>query len=69
MGRVVRWTEEGVEFEADPRHRKVLLEYFGFDCDSAAAATNGDRSKKEDEWEEEEEMPAGEAKEFRGLVA
>eukprot|EP00973_Karenia_brevis_P037777 5210347-Karenia_brevis.AAC.1 len=31
LGRVVRWTQEGMEYEADPKHRRILLEYFGFD--------------------------------------
>ena len=29
LGRVIRWTEEGIEYEADPRHRKMVLDYFG----------------------------------------
>ena len=62
LGRVIRWTTEGVEFEADPRHRRVLLEHFGFDDSSSAAANNGDKSRREDDGEEEEEMGAKEAK-------
>eukprot|EP00973_Karenia_brevis_P051025 7085559-Karenia_brevis.AAC.1 len=31
LGRVVRWSDEGIEYEADPKHRKIILEYFGFD--------------------------------------
>ena len=58
----------GVEFEADPRHRKVLAEYFGFSGESAAAAFNGDQEKTDD-LEDEAEMDRMEAKEFRGLVA
>ena len=27
-GRVVRWTDEGMEYEADPKHRRKILEYF-----------------------------------------
>ena len=68
LGRTVRWKEWGIEFEADPRHRKVLVEHFGFDSESAAAATNGSREEKE-EGEDEEEMEKSEATEFRGMVA
>ena len=68
LGRVVRWKEWGIEFQADPRHRKVLAEYFGFDEKSGASAFNGDRERKE-EPEDEEEMDKKEATEFRGLAA
>eukprot|EP00973_Karenia_brevis_P018805 2576858-Karenia_brevis.AAC.1 len=30
LGRLVRWTEEGIEYEADPKHRKIVMDYFGF---------------------------------------
>eukprot|EP00973_Karenia_brevis_P077983 10833452-Karenia_brevis.AAC.1 len=29
--RMVKWTEEGIEYEADPRYRRMILECFGFD--------------------------------------
>ena len=28
LGRVVRWTNLGLEYEADPKHRKLVLEAF-----------------------------------------
>ena len=28
LGRQVRVTEEGIEYEADPKHRKIMLEHF-----------------------------------------
>eukprot|EP00973_Karenia_brevis_P080343 11145583-Karenia_brevis.AAC.1 len=28
LGRVLRWVEEGIEYEADPKHRKIIMEYF-----------------------------------------
>ena len=30
LGRVVRWTRDGIEYEADPKHRQNLLDHFGF---------------------------------------
>eukprot|EP00973_Karenia_brevis_P034420 4747753-Karenia_brevis.AAC.1 len=30
LRRIVRWKEEGIEFEADHKHRRIILEYFGF---------------------------------------
>ena len=29
LGRTVRWTSQGVEFEADPTHRRNIMKYFG----------------------------------------
>ena len=29
LGRIVRWTSKGIEYEADPRHRTKVMEYFG----------------------------------------
>eukprot|EP00973_Karenia_brevis_P039436 5445121-Karenia_brevis.AAC.1 len=31
VGRVVRWLKDGIEYEADPAHRKIISEYFGSD--------------------------------------
>eukprot|EP00973_Karenia_brevis_P067937 9450824-Karenia_brevis.AAC.1 len=31
LGRVVRWTDKGIEYEAGPKHRRIILEYFRFD--------------------------------------
>eukprot|EP00973_Karenia_brevis_P061600 8566220-Karenia_brevis.AAC.1 len=30
LGRMVRWTDNGIEYEADPRHRQIVVEYFDF---------------------------------------
>ena len=46
LGRIVRWKEWGVEFEADPRHRQVLADFFGFTEASAVGAYNGDRERR-----------------------
>ena len=69
LGRVVRWKEWGIEFEADPKHRQILLEHFGFTEESGAAAFNGSREAKEETEEEEGAMEKSEATEFRGMVA
>ena len=29
LGRRVRWTEKGIEYEADPKHRMMVLDAFG----------------------------------------
>ena len=30
LGRLVRYTASGIEYEADPKHREILMEHFGF---------------------------------------
>ena len=35
LGRHVRWTADGIEYEADPKHRKLIMEHFGFDDESS----------------------------------
>ena len=54
LGRIVRWTPEGLEWEADPKHRKLILEYFGFDQGSRSLKMNGDKDEREEEWDSEE---------------
>ena len=54
LGRHVRWTADGIEYEADPKHRKLILEHFGFDEESSHLVFNGEKDwRKEEEWEEE----------------
>eukprot|EP00973_Karenia_brevis_P081552 11304284-Karenia_brevis.AAC.1 len=31
LGRIVRWLKDGIQYEADPIHRRFNWEYFGFD--------------------------------------
>ena len=69
LGRIVRWRDEGIEFEADPRHRRLLADHFGFTDESAEGAVNGDRERREFEGEEEEEMGPRESIMFQGLAA
>ena len=69
LGRIVRWTETGIEYEADPKRRKIILEYFGFDEDTKHLTHNGEKDWRVEESWEDEEMDKPEAKEFRGLVA
>ena len=41
LGRLVKWTREGIEYKADPKHRAVLLERFGFrEGETRALANN-----------------------------
>lgn len=41
LGRQVRWTKEGMEYEADPKHREKMVEYFGMDQTTRGLSHNG----------------------------
>ena len=43
LNRVVRWTDEGLEYEADPRQAEKLLESLGLDDGCNGAATPGQK--------------------------
>ena len=68
LGRIVRWGESGIEYEADPKHRKKILEYFGFEDNARRLSSNGEKSEKEEEWEFED-LGKEEATVYRGLAA
>ena len=65
----MRWTADGIEYEADPKHGKLIMEHFGFEEESSALVYNGERdSRKEEEWEEVL-LEKEEATVFRGVAA
>ena len=68
LGRLVRWTASGSEFEADPKHRLLIMETFGFKEDSRGLVNNGEKDVKE-EVGDDEEMEKKEGTELRGVVA
>ena len=69
LGRHVRWTADGIEYEADPKHRKLIMEHFGFDDESSHLVFNGEKDwRKEEPWEEEE-LPGEEATVLRRVAA
>ena len=43
LGRVVRWRSWGISSEADPKHRRMIAEYFGLDGKSKIRTVNGPR--------------------------
>ena len=68
LGRIVRWTDRGIEFEADPKHRLLIMEAFGFKEGSRGLVNNGEKDVRE-EAGDEEEMGEKEGTEFRGIAA
>ena len=69
LGRQVRCTAEDIEYEADPKHRKLIMEHCGFDDESSHLVFNGEKDwRKEEAWEEEE-LPGQGATVFGGVTA
>ena len=68
LGRIVRWTEEGIEFEADPKPRRMILARFGFDKGLKSFIAKGDRENNVEEWENED-MDKGEKADCQAKVA
>jgi hypothetical protein len=66
LGRVVRCTAAGFEYEADPRHRKKLIEALGFSDKTKGLSVNG---RVEDIAEELVDLEAAECTSFRALAA
>jgi hypothetical protein len=45
LGRIVRWEPWGISYRADPKHRKLIAEYFGLDANSRKLTTNGSKDE------------------------
>ena len=69
LGRTITWTSKGLRMQADKKHRKRVLDYFGFNGGSRSLTANGEKEKADDDTEGEVELERGEAKEFRGMAA
>ena len=65
LGRIVRWANEGIEFEADPKHRLLIMETFGLKEDSRGLVNNGEQIIKE-EIGDDEDMEKKEGTELMG---
>jgi len=48
LGRRVRWTEDGIEYEADEKHRAEVLKAEGLDMDSKGVVSAAVKPKTED---------------------
>ena len=66
--RALRWTAAGIEYEADPKHRDLILEFFGFCENSKTSKYNGHKEEKVEEFGEEA-LGKQESTEFRGVAA
>ena len=43
LGRVVRWLDDGIHYQADPKHRKIMLESLGMNEGTRVFKSNGDK--------------------------
>jgi hypothetical protein len=66
LGRTVRCTKEGFEYEADPKHREMILEAFGLEEGSKGLSVNG---RVEDPDEEPAALEQSVCTQFRALAA
>ena len=69
LGRTLRWKDWGLEYEADERHRRVLLERFGLDQNSKTLSANGEQHTGEDDTDGAVLLSGPEITEFRACVA
>ena len=69
LGRILRWNDWGIEYEADPKHRNLVLEHFGLSKSKSGIKFNGDKEDKEDEEYEKELLGNEESTSFRGIAA
>ena len=68
LNRVLRYTPDGFEYEANPRQAEILLEGLSFDGNCNTAATPGLKLPTE-QLVKHEGLPASGHTEFRGLAA
>mgnify|MGYP000400045265 CR=1 FL=1 len=68
LNRAIRWTETGLEYEADPRQAERLLEGLGIDEKCNKTATPGLRALVE-QLVEDKPLPTSEITGFRGQAA
>jgi len=66
LGRTVRWTPEGIEYEADERHRQELMNKSGLEESSKAAVGPVAKGVIGDEKANELELEGKARKAFRG---
>ena len=71
LGRIVEWTESGIEFQADPKHRQMVIDLYQFNDRTKAVVTNGVplTDKEMSEMKEGEKLNEAGSTRFRATVA
>jgi len=67
LGRHLRWTEAGIEYEADPKHAQLVIEEMGLSGESRAVDSPIEKEVVSEEGEAK--LDKIEAKKFRGVAA
>ena len=49
LGRIVRWAKEGIEYEADPKHRRIILQYLGLEEGTRGFCQNRGKAEAKDQ--------------------
>ena len=68
LNRIIRYTEQGYEMEADPRHAEMIIESLGL-SEAKGVISPGEAPKKHEEEENGRELPVGLATTFRSIAA
>ena len=70
LNRLVHWTNEGIEYEADQRHAEIIIQESGLKEDSKSVNTPREPSKRGDR-DNDDTQPLTEEKRrwYRGVVA
>ena len=68
LSRIVRWTSEGVEYEADPRQAEKLLRDLQMDAGVKSVGSPGVKATR-DQFEADAPLPADKTSPFRAVVA
>ena len=70
LNRLVHWTSEGIEYEADQRHAELIIQELNLKADSKGVNTPGEQSKGTyGNEEDDEELEGADRTWYRGIVA
>ena len=70
LGRIIGYTDEGITWSGDPRHQKLLEDYFGMDDTTKVRDKKGyDKDGLSEQDDEIDDLTATECKAFRMLAA
>lgn len=70
LGRTVRWRPWGIEYEADAKHRRLLLAQFGLEGGAKSLEGNGEADPGEvGDNGDDDELDSSEATQYRAAVA
>ena len=69
LNRIIRWTEEGLEYEADPRQIERLLEELDLDAEGVKGVVTPGVKTQAHQAQSETELPEDQHTRFRALAA